>query len=463
MQLTSAIGIESFKSLYEQEKKEKELLKVEVMKLQIQLHKLTQIVFGGKSERFVPNPAQLTLGMEAETAAPCCNIAKAKKIEYVQTGTPKKRDLSELGVYMQHLDRVYETREPENLPAGAVKIGEERHEILEQTPGKTFVRVIVIPKYKVADAAGSDKLHFLAAPTPERPLFKCVAGSSLLAQMLVDKFCDHMPLFRQQKRFERNGVSIPYNTFIDWTGRAVDLISIVGNALLKEIIQSSYIHVDETGLPVLLGKESMKAKKIHAGYLWCYNDSIKKLVYFDYQPGRGEKHTTGILKDFSGIIQTDGWQVYEGVAAKQNNITQICCMAHARRKFVEAMPFDKEPAEYALTKFNALYEIERRCKIEALCFEQITQVRQREAVPILNELHQWMLAEYKSLLPSSHLTSAIGYSLERWDRLCYYTKDGMLNPDNNPVERSIRPIAIGRKNYLFAGSHKGAERLAMMY
>ncbi len=187
------------------------------------------------------------------------------------------------------------------------------------------------------------------------------------------------------------------------------------------------------------------------------------MAYFDYQPGRGQKHTIGILKDFCGIIQTDGWHVYEGVAAKQNNITQICCMAHARRKFVEAMPYDKELAEYALTKFNALYEIERRCKKEALSFEQITEVRQREAVPILKELHQWMLAEYKSLLPSKHITSAIGYSLERWDRLCHYTKDGMLNPDNNPVERAIRPIAIGRKNYLFAGSHKGAQRLAMMY
>ncbi len=463
MQLTSAINIESFKSLYEQEKKEKELLKAEVMKLQLQLHKLTQIVFGGKSERFVPNPAQLTLGIDAETAAPSCNIAQAKKIEYVQTSTPKKRDLSELGVYMQHLDRVYETREPENLPADAIKIGEEHHEILEQTPGKTFVRVIVIPKYKIADAADSEKTKVIAAATPERPLFKCVAGSSLIAQIMVDKFCDHLPLFRQQKRFERGGVSIPYNTFIDWTGRGVDLVSIVGDALLKEIIQSPYIHVDETGLPVLLGKESTKAKKIHDGYLWCYNDSIKNLVYFDYQPGRGEKHTIGILKDFCGIIQTDGWHVYEGVAAKQNNITQICCMAHARRKFVEAMPYDKELAEYALTKFNALYEIERRCKKEALSFEQITEVRQREAVPILKELHQWMLAEYKSLLPSKHITSAIGYSLERWDRLCYYTKDGMLNPDNNPVERAIRPVAIGRKNYLFAGSHKGAQRLAMMY
>jgi len=463
MGITSTLDIQSFQSLYEQEKKEKEVLKAEVMKLQLQLHKLTQIVFGGKSERFVPNPGQLTLDIKTETTAPACNLAQAKKIDYVKTAAPKKRNLSELSVYMQHLDRVYETREPDNLPEGAIKIGEEYHEILEQTPGKTFVRVIVIPKYKIPTEGDSEKTEIIAAATPERPIFKCMAGASLLAQILVDKFCDHLPLFRQFKRFERNGVSIPYNTFIEWTGKAIDLVSILGDALLKEIIQSPYIHVDETGLPVLLGKESSKVKKIHAGYLWCYNNSIRNLVYFDYQPGRGEKHTIGILKNFRGIIQTDGWRVYEGVAAKQNNITQICCMAHARRKFVDAMAYDKELAEYALTKFNALYEIERNCKEQSLCHDEITKVRQRDADPILNELHQWMLAQYKILLPSAHIRSAIGYCLERWDRLCHYTKDGMLNPDNNPVERNIRPVAIGRKNYLFAGSHKGAERLAMIY
>ncbi len=463
MQAAPAIDFQSLYSLYEQEKKEKEALKIEVMKLQLQLHKLTQIVFGGKSERFVVNPAQLTLDIKTEESAPASKLCDAKKIEYVKDGAPRKRDLSELGAYMQHLDHVYETREPENLPAGAIKIGEDHHEILEQTPGKTFVRVIVIPKYKIASEDDSEKTRIIAAQVPERPLFKCVAGASLLAQILVDKFCDHLPLFRQHKRFERKGVSIPYNTFIDWTGKAIDKIDVLGDALLKEIMASPYIHVDETGLPVLLGKESSKSKKMHSGYLWGYHSSIKNLVYFDYQPGRGEKHTIGILRNFHGIIQTDGWHVYEGVAAKQKDITQICCMAHARRKFVDAMPYDKELAEYALTRFGALYKIESNCKEQGLSWDEITKVRQREAVPILEELHQWMLQEYKTLLPSAHITTAIGYCLERWERLCHYTTDGMLNPDNNPVERSIRPIVLGRKNYLFAGSHKGAQRLAMIY
>lgn len=463
MQIAALTDIESLQSLYQKERNEKEALQTEVMKLQLQLHKLTQLVFGSKSERFVANTNQLSLDIYADEAAPACKIAEAKKVEYVKTDVRKKRDLSELSVYMQYLDRVYETREPQNIPQGAVKIGEERHEVIETTASHTFIRVIVIPKYKIASAADNDKTEIIAAPVPQRPLAKCMAGSSLLAQILVDKFCDHLPLYRQMKRFERNGVSIPYNTFVDWTGKAIDLLSVMGEALLKEIIASSYIHVDETGLKVLLGKENNKGKKIHGGYLWCYNNSIKNLVYFDYQAGRGEKHTIGILKNFTGIIQTDGWQVYEGIAAKQSGIRQICCLAHARRKFFEAKKYDEDLAEFALTKFNAIYEIERRCKEQKLSFEQITEVRQKEAVPILNELHHWMLEQYKMALPSGPIRSAITYTLERWDRLCHYTNNGMLNPDNNPVERNIRPVAVGRKNYLFAGSHKAAERLAMIY
>ena len=460
MSLTATID---FKSLYEEEKKQKEELKAEVLKLQLHLQKLVQITFGTKSERFVPNPAQLTLDIKAEEVAASCKLAEAKKIEYVKTNQPKKRDLPELNTYMEHLPHVYETREIENLPPGAIKIGEEQHKFLESTPSKVFVKVIITPKYKLPSLNENDKIQIIEAPAPERPLNKCVAAPSLLAQILVDKFCDHLPLFRQAARFERNGVSLPYNTIIDWGGKSIDLITPVYNSLVKLVIQSGYIHVDETGLKVLLGNENQKGKKIHGGYLWCYHNSIDNLLFFDYQHGRGEKFTEGILKDFHGIIQTDGWQVYENVAAKRKEITQICCLAHARRKFVESLPYDKELAEYALIKFNSLYAIERRCRDEGLSFDEITKVRQDQAVPILNELHQWMINEYKSLLPSAHITSAIGYSLERWDRLCYYTTDGKLKPDNNPVERSIRPISLGRKNFLFAGSHRGAQRLAIIY
>jgi len=463
METAAPIDLQSLSSLYEKEKKEKEALQAEVLKLQHHLQKLVQMMYSGKSERFVPAPGQLSLDMATETAAPSTNLSTAKKIEYTRSGPSKPRELSELQNYMQYLPQEVEIIEPENVPEGAEKIGEDRHESIEHIAGRTFVKVTIIPKYKLAQEDETAKTKIISAPTPERPLAKCLAGSSLLAQILVDKFCDHLPLHRQFKRFERNGVKIPYNTFIEWNGKAIDLLSVLGPALLKEIIESSYIHVDETGLKVLLGRESGKVKKIHDGYLWCYNNSIHKLVYFDYQPGRGQKHTIGILKDFRGVIQTDGWHVYEGVVAKQTGITQICCLAHARRKYFEAKTTDKDPAEYALTKFHSLYEIERNCKEQQLSYDEIKNVRQRESVPILHELHEWMMVQYKTLLPSSPIRAAISYSLERWERLCYYTKDGHLNPDNNPVERQIRPIAVGRHNFMFAGSHKAAERMAMIY
>ncbi len=360
MELISHID---YKALYEEQKSENESLRQEVMKMQLYVRKLSQIVFGSKSERFIPNAAQLALGMNVDAAAPACSIAHTQKVEYIKTsGTSKKqRVVEELGTYLEALPHVYETREPELVPAGAVKIGEDRIRVLEVDPGKLFVKVTIIPKYKLP-SEDDMAITIIAAPAPERPLSRCVAGPSVLAQILVDKYCDHLPVFRQVKRFERSGVCLPYNTILDWAGKTIDLMEVLFEALKKEILESNYIHVDETGLKVLCGKENKKKRKIHDGYLWCYHNSIKHLVFFDYQHGRGEKCTEGILKFFRGTIQTDGWQVYEKVAAKQKEIIQICCLAHARRKFDEAKEYDPEPAAYVLMKFQRIYDIERHCR-----------------------------------------------------------------------------------------------------
>jgi transposase len=202
MELASTIEYTFLHSLYEKEKSEKEALKTEVLKLRDHLQKILQAVYGGKSERYVPNTAQLSLDIVTETPVAATDLSKAKRIEYVKTGTPKKRDLPELNGYLDYLPRVYETREPENIPAGAQKISQEEHLVIENKPGEVFLRVIVIPKYKLADLNGQDNTQIISAATPERPLAKCLAGASFLSQMLVDKFCDHMPVHRQQKRYE---------------------------------------------------------------------------------------------------------------------------------------------------------------------------------------------------------------------------------------------------------------------
>lgn len=452
-----------FKQLYLQERAQRMELEAEMVKMKMQIQKFSQMIFGSKSERFIANPAQLSLDMSVDTTAPATKLSEVKKVQYVSTTKPQARSLDQMGGYLQGLPRIVEVREPKSLPQGAVKIGEQQHEILEITPAKVHVKVIITPTYKFVGEAGQTVI--VSEPAPSRPLPKCVAGPGLLAQILADKFCDHLPVARQVGRFERDGVNIPYNTLLDWSAKSIDLISVLYDCLKKHILACGYIHVDETGLKVLTGKHgsSKKNKHIHSGYLWCYNSSRDKLVFFDYQAGRGEQHTHDILKDYKGIIQTDGWQVYENVAEKNKDIIQICCLAHARRKYKDAEPYDKDRSAYALGRFKALYDIERQCKEKGLTDEQIKERRQQESVPILGELHEWMVREYKLLLPSAPMSQAIGYSLRHWERLCYYTTDGMLQPDNNPVENSLRPVSLGRKNFLFAGSEKGAQRIAIIY
>jgi transposase len=461
MLLTS---VTDYKSLYETEKKEKEELKNELLKMQLQLQKFAQMIFGSKSERFTENPAQLTLDIKAEEASPTCNLATATKVDgYVKANAGKKRDLSEFGKYLDSLPHVYETKEPDNKPEGAEQIGVDEHKSLEYTPGRLFVKVTLIPKYKVVSPNDKQEVKIIAAAAPSRPLSKCIAGASTLAQILVDKYADHLPVYRQKARFARDGTDLPYNTMLDWAGKAIDHLEILKNALRKCLLSSRYIHADETGLKVLCTAETKKYRKIHDGTLWCYNNSVERMVLFDYQHGRGVKYAEGILKDFAGHLQVDGWGVYKNLSERYKLIALLFCMAHARRKFKDALAYEPELASFALNKFQMLYEVERSCRENNLPYEEIINVRQQQSVPVLNELEQWMKQQYLALVPTSPLRDAIEYALRHWNGLCHYTTNGMLKIDNNPVENSIRPVALGRKNFLFAGSQRGAERIAIIY
>jgi transposase len=205
-----------------------------------------------------------------------------------------------------------------------------------------------------------------------------------------------------------------------------------------------------------------KKDSTHRGYYWVYQNSIDKIVFFDYQEGRGREGPTEILKNFTGYLQTDGYVAYD-VFDKKDNITQIHCMAHARRMFNDALDNDEVRASHAMGEIQKLYTIERICKEQQLNFAEIKEVRQRKAVLILRNLGLWLQQQHVQVLPQSLIGKAIAYSLQRWERLSRYTDDGRLNIDNNPVENSIRPVALGRKNYLFAGSHEAAKRSGMLY
>ncbi len=193
-----------------------------------------------------------------------------------------------------------------------------------------------------------------------------------------------------------------------------------------------------------------------------YRSPTKRLVMFDYREGRGREGPQECLKDFKGYLQTDGYAVYEDFG-NTPGVTLLGCMAHARRKFDEAKDNDLARAEYVLTQMQKLYAIERHVKSDALSALEIVELRQAQSVPILVQLKEWMLENYKVVLPQSTIGKALHYSLQRWNKLMVYTTDGRLEIDNNLVENAIRPVAIGRKNYLFAGSHNGARRAAMLY
>lgn len=294
---------------------------------------------------------------------------------------------------------------------------------------------------------------------PVRPIEKGIAGPGLLAQVAIDKYVDHLPLHRQMQRFEREGMTLPSSTICDWIGGTCKLIAPLYQVLLRQVFSQDYLQADETHSRVL---DKRKKGTTHRGYYWVYLAPLKGLVLFDYLEGRGREGPQECLKDFKGHLQTDGYKVYEDFG-NSKAITLLNCVAHARRKFDEAKDNDLERAVYVLTEMQKLYAIERKVKAEQLSAEQIYTVRQEQAVPILNGLKVWMMENYQAVLPKSAIGQALYYSLQRWDKLTVYTTDGRLEIDNNRVENAIRPVAVGRKNYLFAGSHNGARNAAMMY
>lgn len=441
-----------YKNLYEENLQ----LRDQIATLTHQLKELQRLIYGSKNERFIPSnlsPSQLSLDIKAEAIAEC-SVVKAQKIEYTRNTTEVTKEHPGRTKLPEHLERREIIIEPVEKTAGCKKIGEEITEELDYEPGKLFVNRYVRPKYVVPDTK-----DIIIAPMVDRPLPKAIAGPGLLAQIIIDKYVDHLPLYRQMERFKREGINIPYSTIGDWIKNGCTLIDPLGHALLKLVLESNYLHADETPAKVL---DKNKKGTTHRGYYWVYHNSIDGLVWFDYQESRGREGPIEILKDFKGYLQTDGYAVYDFFKEKED-VAVLHCMAHARRKFFEAKDNDKDTAEYALDQIRRLYDIERKAREQQLDAGQLLELRQTESVPLLELLGTWMKEAYMKSLPKSAIGKALGYSIQRWPELMLYATNPKLNIDNNPVENSIRPVAIGRKNYLFAGSHEAAARSAMLY
>nr|WP_204374911.1 IS66 family transposase [Sunxiuqinia dokdonensis] len=227
----------------------------------------------------------------------------------------------------------------------------------------------------------------------------------------------------------------------------------------KQVFSAGYLMADETPIRVLTKD---KPGSTHKGYHWVYYDPGGNLVLFDYRPSRGREGPDQMLENYSGYLQTDGYQAYSNLKNKEK-ITLLACMAHARRKFDHAKDNDPQRAETALLMFGQLYEIERQAREKELDADQIKKLRQEKAVPVLRQMEVWLREQLYQVLPKSAIGEAVAYTLNLWPRLERYIEDGRFQIDNNLIENSIRPVALGRKNYLFAGSHDAARQAAMIY
>ena len=434
-------------------KKDYEKLVFERDDFKRQLEELKRMIFGSKSERFVPtDESQLNL---FETLEEKEEELTKQVITYQRELGKKKKDKPVRTLIPSHLLRVEEVIEPENIIEGAKKIGEEITELLEVTPSTVFVRKIIRPKYALPKEEG-----IIIAELPSLPIPKGNAGASLLAFIIVSKFVDHLPLYRLRQIFKRQGLDISPSTISGWCSQPALLLTLLYESFKKDFLANAdYLQADESPIKV---QDRNKKKALHQGYMWAYRNPVKKMVLFEYNKGRGKVVPEKFFENFTGTLQTDGYKVYQSFESK-GEITLLGCMAHARRYFEKALTNDPTRAQHILFLMQRLYKMERKIKERNSAVDVIKRYRLTYAKPILNEMEAYLLEQEHNVLPKSAIGKAIAYTLRIFKNLSQYIYDGRFEIDNNAIENTIRPIAIGRKNYLFAGSHQAAQDYAMYY
>jgi len=406
-----------------------------IQNLQLEIIGLKKIIFGSSHERFVGTAAQNAPTLFDVPAIAEVAIVSTTTVSYEKTKTQLQSNHKGRNGFAEDIRREEVILYPQGIdPASAKRIGEDVTEILAYKPHEVFVKRLVRPK--LLEILTN---RIFQAPAPERTFEKSNVDNSLVAQVIVEKYVDHMPLYRQLKRYERFGVVISDSTMGDWVTTGAKWLLPLYEAHKLLVLRCGYLHADETIVKVL---DSDKKGATHQGYYWVYQSHEQRLVLFDYQTGRGREGPKSILVNYKGYLQTDGYQVYDDFES-QSSLTLINCMAHARRKFSEALSNDKARSSYVLTEIQKLYAIERHLTDKALFGEERLQYRKEQAVPLLNDLGIWMQKAYTEVLPSSTIGKALFYSLHRWQKLSLYATTDILHLDNNPVENSIRPVAVG--------------------
>jgi len=425
----------------------------ENMYLKQELAQLKRMIFGSKSERHLgSDPGQLSLGLGTETIGQ--GEKEKEQITYTREKPDNKKGSAIRLALPSHLHREEHIIEPAEDITGARKIGEVVTEILEYTPGKFYVEKYVRPKYVIPKEE-----RIVIGELPSLPIPRGNAGPGLLAHLLISKFTDHLPFYRQVQQFKRQDIDIAESTISGWFTASCRLLEPLYERLVKRVSGSTYLMADETPIPV---QTKDKPGSTHKGYHWVYYAPLEKLVCFDYRKGRGRDGPEKFLESFRGMLQTDGYNAYD-IYEKKDGITLHGCMAHARRKFENAKDNDPKRADYVLERMRKLYMTEREARENNFSFEKRKELRAEKSLPVLQELEKWMKEQLPEVLPKSSIGQALVYTLGLWNRLTRYIDNGQVEIDNNLIENSIRPVALGRKNYMFAGSHEAAQQAAMIY
>ncbi|MCE0460476.1 IS66 family transposase [Pseudomonas uvaldensis] len=438
--------------------------RVETMDKQITHHKsvneklaheialLKRFKFAKRSEQLSPDQASLlddlidtdiaAIEAELEALQPAPVEAKVRQ-------QPKRAPLP------PQFPRTLIHHEPDNshcqCGCALKRIGEDASEKLDYTPG-----VFTVERHIRGKWACEQCETLIQAPVPAHVIDKGVPTAGLLAHIMVAKFADHLPLYRQEKIFGRAGLPIARSTLAQWVGQTGVQLQPLVEALREAVLAQRVVHADETPVQMLAPGE----KKTHRAYVWAYCTtpfSALKAVVYDFSPSRAGEHARNFLGTWNGKLVCDGFAGYK--AGFEGGITEIGCMAHARRKFFDLHVANKSQlAEQALHSIGGLYEVERKAK--KMSDEDRWRLRQEMAIPIAEKLHEWMLAQRELVPEGSATAKALDYSLKRWVALTRYLNDGAVPIDNNRVENTIRPWALGRSNWLFAGSLRSGKRAA---
>ena len=435
----------------------------EIEHLKLFIAKLRRAQFGRKSEKLDREIEQLELRLDELEATQAEKLSASQTPAIVSSAAqvaakPVRRPLPE------HLPREVRKYSPkqEACPdcGGELKhLGEDVSEILEYVPARFKVIRQVRPKLACACCE-----RIVQAQAPSRPIQRGVAGPGLLAHVLVSKYCDHLPLYRQSEIYAREGVELERSTLADWVGGTSTLLAPLVQELRRHVLSATKLHADDTPVPVLAPGNG----KTKTGRLWTYvrddrpaGDATPAAVWFAYSPDRKGEHPQSHLGNFTGTLQADGYAGFDAVY-ETGRIQEAACWAHVRRKFYDLHVAHKSPvAAEAIERIAALYAIEKEIRGHAV--DERREVRNAQARPLLDSLKQWLEETLGKLSRKSDTALAVRYALSRWEALLRYVNDGRIEIDNNAAERSLRTVALGRKNYLFAGSDAGGERAAAIY